>query len=359
MSTETMEPTVAEIARSNPRDTENFAKWIGIDPETLKDAPDSEADATDDPTEPSAESSAEPVQDSRTENAEPTPEPASPDPDTPAPIALPFEAMADEAPVDATLLANMKLTFKANGKTETLPLADVVRRAQSEPAIQQQAWQLRAAAEKAQQEVAQRASELEQVRAIALRMARDPDFHATVTTQLEQYDAPESRAERAEAALAAERQRQQDTQQQQQFQEAVTRFGTEVLAPTLNELFTKYPTVNPQEVLGQFTADTQPITRNGIIPPEYHEQLAGYLRGPLMEFAKARHDAIEAEKAKIAAEVRKTQIERQKMKNQAAAVTKPFGSAPGLRDTPAPTRPTTYKEAEKNALRTLLGDVAA
>ena len=338
--TDVAEPNVADIARSHPANADNFAKWIGIDPESLKDAP--AADTEDAAEVPS------------------TTDPVAGTDDAAEPVKLPFEAMTDDAPMDAAVLAKMQLTFNANGKQETVSLADVVRRAQSEPGIQQQARQFRLNAEQLQQEKDARDGELEQVRAIALRMARDHDFHATVTQQLEQYDAPESRADRAEQALATERKRQQETSEQEQFNTTVQSFGMNVVAPTLNDLFTKYPNVNPQEIMGQFTVDTQPILVNGIIPPSRHDELAAYLRGPLMQYAEQRHNAMEADKAKIADEVRKTQIERQKVKNQAASITKPLGNAPSLREEPASVgRPTTYKQASDSALRALLGSATA
>lgn len=346
--------SVVETAIKNPSDQENFAKWIGIDPDTLKEPPVAAAETDEEPVEDAAtdepaetpEDAAEPEADTGSETADPEPEP----------VKLPFEAKAKDESVDPTLLASMEITLKADGKEVTLPLADVVRRAQSEPAAQRQA---RAAAEQVRQLEQTRqqiAAELEEVRSVALRMARDPNFYAEVISQVEGYDAPEARAERAERQLAAERARLEQERQQQQFQSQVQSFAVEVVAPTLNEILEAAPLVKQEELLGKFYADTAAITVNGIIPPEYHADLAAYLRSEFADFAKARQAEETAREQRIRAEAKKTQMERQRLKNQTAQAAKPVGAstAPGREGAPT-SKPRTVKEAEAGALSALLG----
>lgn len=347
--------SVVETAIKNPSDQENFAKWIGIDPDALKE-PQVAADETDEPVESAApdepteapEDAAEPATDSGSD-----PAPTEPEPE---PVKLPFEAKAKDETVDPTLLASMEITLKADGKEVTLPLADVVRRAQSEPAAQRQARQAVEQVRQLEQTRQQIEAELAEVRNVALRMARDPNFYAEVLQQVEGYDAPEARAERAEQQLAAERARLQQERQQQEFQQQVQSFAVEVVAPTLNAVLDAAPLVKQEELLGKFYADTSAITVNGVIPPEYHNDLAHYLRTEFAEFAKSRQAEEQAREARIAAEAKKSQMERQRLKNQTAQAAKPVGAsnAPG-RENATAAKPRTYREAEAGALSALLG----
>lgn len=346
--------SVVETAIKNPSDQENFAKWIGIDPDALK-AEEVAAESTDEPVESAA--SDEPTEapedaaDEATDEGSDTA--AEPEPE---PVKLPFEAKAKDETVDPSLLASMEITLKADGKEVTLPLADVVRRAQSEPAAQRQARQAVEQLRQIEQTRQQIEAELAEVRSVALRMARDPNFYADVLQQVEGYDAPEARAERAERQLAAERARLEQERQQQEFQTQVQSFAVGVVAPTLNAVLEASPLVKQEELLGKFYADTSAITVNGVIPPEYHNDLAQYLRTEFAEFAKARQAEEQARESRIAAEAKKSQMERQRMKNQTAQAAKPVGAsnAPGREGAPAK-KPTTVREAEAGALSALLG----
>lgn len=346
--------SVVETAIKNPSDQENFAKWIGIDPDALK-APEAaeetepvESAATEEPTE-APEDAAEPATDEGSHDGD------KPDPE-PEPVKLPFEAKAKDEVVDPTLLASMEITLKADGKEVTLPLADVVRRAQSEPAAQRQARQAVEQLRYEQQLRQQIEAERDEVRNVALRMARDPAFWQEVTQQVEGYDAPEARAERAERQLAAERERLMQERQQQEMQSHLQTFAVEVVAPTLNGIIDAAPLVKQEELLGKFYADTAAITVNGVIPQEYHNDLAHYLRTEFAEFAKARQAEEQAREDRIRAEAKKSQMERQRLKNQTAQAAKPMGSvnAPG-RDNATAARPRTVRDAEAGALSALLG----
>jgi len=349
--------SVVETVIKNPSDQANFAQWIGIDPASL--VTDVEEDAAEVPE------SAEPdTPEDATESEAPEPEDAAePDADTeddqpePEPVKLPFEAIANDEAVDPSLLANMQITLKADGKDVTLPLTDVVRRAQSEPAAQRQARQEADARKQVEAALQKRDAELAEVRNVALRMARDPNFLLEITQQVEQYDAPESRAERAESALAAERERLTQERQQQEFQARVQSFAAEVVAPTLNTVIEAAPLVKQEELLGKFYADTAAITVNGVIPPEHHADLAHYLRTEFAEFAKTRQAEEQAREDRIRTEAKKSQMERQRMKNQNANAAKPVGSAqaPGRDSATAAHKPVTLRDAESSALGALLG----
>jgi hypothetical protein len=330
-------------------DTAAFTKWIGMDTEVaepVEDAAEDAEDTTDDPLEVAAEATEalESVKDAEAEDDEPDPEP----------IKLPFAASAKDEAVDTALLADMQVTFKADGKDVTLALADVVRRAQSEPAVQRQ---LRAVSEdmkQVQQLKQQLEAEVAEVRSVALKMARDPNYYADVVGQIEQYDMPEARAQRLEAELAARTEREQQASREADRNAVVQQFAVTEVAPALDDIVSRNPLVTEEEILGKFFADTARITVNGVIPPEYHQSLAQYLRTDLAAFAASRQSEYTARESKVKAEALKTQRERQKLKNQSAQAAKPMGGTGAMRDTPVATRPRTAKEAENGALAALM-----
>ena len=329
-------------------DTAAFTKWIGMDTEPPAAAADGEDDAED--TEVVEEVAAAPDADDdseATENEE-TSEPV------PEPVKLPFAASAKDEAVDAALLADMQVTFKADGKDVTLALADVVRRAQSEPAVQRQ---LRAVSEdmrQVQQMREQLEAEVAEVRSVALKMARDPNYYADVVGQIEQYDMPEARAQRLEAELAARSEREQQSAREAERNAAVQQFAAYEVAPALDDIVGKNPLVTEEEILGKFYADTAQITVNGVIPPGYHASLAQYLRTDLAAFAASRQAEYAARESRAKAEALKTQRDRQKLKNQSSQASKPMGGAGLLRDTPVTAKPRTAREAESGALAALM-----
>lgn len=331
-------------------DTEAFTKWIGMDtaatpePVEVEDA-EEEVNESVEADEVNAEvEAAEPADATDDEPDEPEPEP----------VKLPFAAVANGEAVDTALLADMQVTLKADGKDVTLALADVVRRAQSEPAVQRQLRATHEDLKAVQQLKVQLEAEVAEVRNVALKMARDPNYYADVVGQIEQYDMPEARAQRLEAELAARTQRDEQATREADRIAVVQQFAATEVAPALDAIVNSNPFVTEEEILGKFFADTARITVNGVIPPEYHASLAQYLRTDLAAFAASRQAEYAARDAKVKAEALKTQRERQKMKNQASAGAKPMGSAGVLRDTPQVQKPRTAKEAESGALAALL-----
>jgi hypothetical protein len=339
----------AVAAPSSPAE---FASWIGIDPELLNDddtpaeTPDDDdsTDETDDSTAEVAETNEEPKAEGEEEE----------EPKVEVP-KLPFEAVAGDEAVDPALLASMQIKLKADGKEESLSLADVVRRAQSEPAAQRKARMLESRYSEVERAARDFENELAEVRRVALQMARDPDYYAQVVNEVEGYDQPEARAARAEEALAARNRQEQEAKERAARESQLVQFATSEVAPALDAIVTNNPLVSQEEILGRFYSDTARITVNGVIPPEYHASVAEYLRTDLAEFVAQRQQAYADLDAKVKAETLKTQRERQKMKNTAAMSTKPTGQSGALRDTPTqPTGPRSHKDAANDALAVLL-----
>jgi hypothetical protein len=338
------------IVPSENMGTEDFAKWAGF---TFTEEPEEDAapePETEDAEQPDA-TDAEPETDAETD-AEPDAEPEV----EPEPVPdLPFAATADDEPVDAALLAKMQVTIKADGKEQTLPLADVVRRAQSEPAAQRKAQQAMHQIRDYEQKLKSFEDEVSEVRAVALRMARDPDYYAQVANEVQGYDAPEARAERAERQLAADRKAQQDARRQAEESASLQEFATTAIAPTLNAVVEQNPLVSQEEILGKFLVDTASITKNGVIPREYHQSVAEYLRTDLAQWVAERQQKLASIDAKAKAEALKTQRERQKMKNQTASKATPVGQPGAMRGEQPAKAPRTYREAQDNALAALVG----
>lgn len=352
---------------TTPSDPSEFAKWIGMDPASLEETPDDAAvqdaeageadeeevvdpaDATpdaDDATD--ADATDEATDDDAAPEPETQPEPAK---ETPK---LPFVATAKGEAVDATLLAEMTLTLKADGGEVTLPLADVVRRAQSEPAAQRRAREMESKLSHIERQARDYEQELVAVRDIALKMAQDPDYYAKVVQEIEEFNAPEARAQRAEAALRERDRQQQEARAQADRESRIQQFATTRIAPTLSRIVEDNPLVSQEELLGRFMADTAQWTVNGVIAPEHHDAVADYLANDFARFAAERQQRYAERDAQLKAETLKTQRERQAVKNQRAGASKPVGTADALRAPAKRKPPTTYKEAQASALDTLL-----
>lgn len=355
---------------STPKDPAEFAKFIGINPDDILESPDdapvSEAEApqADEADEVSAEADAapDPVSAEANPSSDEATEEAAPEaatPETPAePVKLPFVATAKGEPVEPALLADMTLTLKADGEEITVPLADIVRKAQSEPAAQRRAREMESKLSHVERMARDAEQELQEVRQIALKMAQDPDYYTKVVQDLEEYNAPEARAQRAEEALAARDRQQQDAKAKADREAQIAQFAAQKVAPVLSQVVESAPLVSQEELLGRFMTDTAQWTVNGVIPPEHHDAVAAYLAGPFARFAAERNAQYAARDAKLKEETAKTQRERQAVKNARAGASKPVGTADALNAPPKRTPPTTYKEASQSALNTLLAGLA-
>ncbi len=339
-------------------DQATFAtQMLGMDAAALLEPVDAEDTPQNDPA-PVVTDDAE---DTPAVDAE-TPETADSDDDEaeqPEPVALPFEATANDEAVDPATLAAMTLTFKADGKTETLPLTDIVRRAQSEPAAQRQARSATQEAQQAKHTAEQVQQELVHVRDIALRMLDDPDFYVKMAEDRAASNTPEARAERAESQLAATKKEREDAEKRAEFERAVYTFAQNEVAPTLDAIVAANPLVTPEEIQGWFLTDTLQWQRGGVIQPEFYPQLAAYLKTDLANKVAQRQTDRAGVEAKAKAEARKAQMERQKAKNQSAQFAKPpavAGATPRDGDTPS-AKPRTIRDAEKGALNALLGNL--
>lgn len=354
---------------TTPSDPSEFAKWIGMDPASLEETPDDaavqdaeageadEEEVTDATADVEADADATPEADAEAPDAETAEEDAADDPE-PEPAKetpkLPFVATAKGEAVDATLLAEMTLTLKADGGEVTLPLADVVRRAQSEPAAQRRAREMESKLSHIERQARDYEQELVAVRDIALKMAQDPDYYAKVVQEIEEFNAPEARAQRAEAALRERDRQQQEARAQADRESRIQQFATTRIAPTLSRIVEDNPLVSQEELLGRFMADTAQWTVNGVIAPEHHDAVADYLANDFARFAAERQQRYAERDAQLKAETLKTQRERQAVKNQRAGASKPVGTADALRAPAKRKPPTTYKEAQASALDTLL-----
>lgn len=348
--------------------TEDFTQLFGMDPSELTELTDDtpttmeEADeALSEKTTPISDSAdAESGGNPEAESAEVNSDDESDTPDSesdekPAEVPkLPFAAVAKGEAVDPVLLSEMTLTLKADGEEVTKSLADVVRAAQSEPAAQRKARAMESKAAEYERRARDFESEVAEVRRVALNMARDPDYYAKVVQELEEFDAPEARAQRAETALAERDRQQQAARERAERESRITQFATTQVAPTLDRIVGSSPLVSQDELLGRFMTDTAQWTVNGVIPPEHHNDVAEYLRTTFASFAAERQSHYADRDAKLKAETLKTQRERQAAKNQRAGASRPVGASDAMASGAKAPKPTTYKEAEQSALGVLL-----
>lgn len=336
---ETIAPAVTPT--TVPKDPEAFAKWA------FGDAPVGDpADApTTDDAAPQVTPEVAPQETPQVEAAE------TPAPDVPK---LPFVVVNGEGTeVSPADLAAMTVTLTANGREQKLPLADVVRRAQSEAGAQQTLRSVKQEAETLASDREALATQVEELREIALRLLDDDEYRFTLAQQKQDHMSPEKRAERAERELAAERQRQEQEQSHSAFQRRAEAFAQQAVAPAISEIVTSCDLVSQEELLGRFTLDTAPILVNGVIPPERYDEVAAYLTGPFREFAdtlqRQRSASADATAAAQAAAELKAKREAQRLKNTTAAVARPVGSVPDTRDSAKP-QIENVKDAQKYAL---------
>jgi hypothetical protein len=352
--------------------TADFTQLFGMDPaeltETPEDAPQSMADADEaleaevNAEDESAEINSNVSSDERNsevasegEDAEPAAESKDEEEEPAVEVPkLPFAAVAKGEAVDPVLLSEMTLTLKADGEEVTKSLADVVRLAQSEPAAQRKARAMESKAVEYERRARDFENEVAEVRRVALNMARDPDYYAKVVAELEEFDAPEARAQRAETALAERDRQQREARERAERETRITQFATSQVAPTLNRIVESSPLVSQEELLGRFMTDTAQWTVNGVIPPEHHDAVAEYLRTGLASFAAERQTQYATRESKLKAETLRTQRERQAAKNQRAGASRPVGASGALQAEGKAAKPATYKEAEQSALGVLL-----
>ena len=282
---------------------------------------------------------------------------AEPDAKAPEPdVKLPFTVKdAEGKDVVASSVQGMTVTLKANGRVETLALADVVRRAQSEPGAQQQAREYRSRATDLEAELETERQTVANVRALALAMVNDDDELLRVRQEMQDWNEPEARAERAEQELAADRQARIDGEAKAKQAAITTSFFEGAVIPAISALLDKYPSVSDDELWGRFDRGTSALRgANGVIPPEHYGELETYLAGPFAEFVQARHAENDERAQAVQKSERKAQLASQRMKNEAAGKAKPTGGVPDLRVVPNSTKPTTYKEAQAQGLNVLM-----
>jgi hypothetical protein len=279
------------------------------------------------------------------EDAPPTDAPT--EPEAPA-ITLPFMATgADDAPIDATALAAMKVTLKANGAEVVVPLPDLVRQAQSAAGASRQANELRATMTQRDGELAQLRSEQQLLEQALVRALTDDDARAALAREYASYTSPEAELARIRAEQAAQAQQAAEAAARDAQQSTAMEFmGT--VRSAFESLLTTYPEVTPQELLGQFNFDTAQWAVNGVIPPERYPEVQAYVSQSLTAYAQQRHNGLVALRTKADAAAKAAQDAARVAKTTMAAAVRPMGTT----NAPASGKPaiTTLKDATAYAL---------
>lgn len=312
----------ASVATNGFKSSEDFAKWaFGGTPEPKQEAPAEESKIETKPEEPvKSEAPATPAASESTE----TPKAEAPKPEEP--VALPFSAVNEKGEaVDPSLLAGLKITLKANGKEHQLPLQNVVRLAQSEAGAQQTLKVRERERDDWQRKAEEALTEAEELRTIGLRLLSDPEFLKQSLEEYDQFNTPESRAERAERELAATRRNEQAVRSEQVRAETAVAFFENDAAPLLASILQENPEVSEYEILGRMHADTASLSVNGVVPPENYGAFKSYLAVELRDFAKslnAGRVAAKSESKRVEEEARR---KSQEAKNEMADALRPSG----------------------------------
>jgi hypothetical protein len=356
-----MSTTVTPDAATAPSDTDSllnapadvFAKAFGLDT-LLGTAPAAEAPAAE-PETPGAEPAPEAGADPET----PAPEAAAPaaaaaaaateldeTPEEPAPgkpaAAAPLTKFtALQAGEEVDVPSDLTFTFTANGKEyKDLPIDRVIRMAQSagnNETLREQALQAEAAQLAAEEQLAQMQQDIQdrltEADALIARLLTDDDYRDRARDRYARANSPEARAERAETELAETRR----TQQQQTAAAQARSFTTEHLAPAMETLLTRHPTITPDELLGKFALLTRHMVIDGVIPPQRIPDVAKVFREKLVPWAGQTHEhrsvTAAQQQAATARAVQDAQTKATLAKRQLAKLTKP--SASGALVTPA------------------------
>jgi hypothetical protein len=347
-----MSTTVTPDAATAPSDTDSllnapadvFAKAFGLDT-LLGTAPAAEAPAAE-PETPGAEPAPEAGADPET----PAPEAAAPaaaaaaaateldeTPEEPAPgkpaAAAPLTKFtALQAGEEVDVPSDLTFTFTANGKEyKDLPIDRVIRMAQSAGNNENPA---RAGAPGRGGAARRRGAARADAAGHTGPSDRSGRAHCPSADRrrlprpgarpLRPCQLAEARAERAETELAETRR----TQQQQTAAAQARSFTTEHLAPAMETLLTRHPTITPDELLGKFALLTRHMVIDGVIPPQRIPDVAKVFREKLVPMGGAQtheHRSVTAaqQQAATARAVQDAQTKATLAKRQLAKLTKP------------------------------------
>lgn len=319
-------------------------------PEALRDAESSAeptvvfARSADTPTAPVVAADAVPQADGAPAADVPAEKPAEAPAAEIAPLATTFGVFDKEGELE--IPRDLEISFKAGGKDLKLPLDRVVRMAQSAPQAEQyrqaaeELPQVKQYAEKIEQSYQQLQQELQQNNAIYERLLQDPDLYVQAVQAWQQQNSPEVRATRAEQEVAALRQQQQESatqsRVQQQSAEAYQYAATRI-APAVESMATKYPTLDPAEITAQFHVLTAPLLEakpgGGVwVPPNKLPQVEALVTSDMDSWAQALHTkrnaATTAQTTQSQAAITQAQTTAQLAKRQLARAAAPALTAP-------------------------------
>lgn len=240
----------------------------------------------------------------------------------------------------------VKATF--NGREESLPLDQLVRRAQSGAWNQQREARINEVDSRnreMEQSVAQMQRDL-QVREQQLEaLLSDELYRQRAIEEYQQYQTPEARARRAEEAVLHERQSFEVRELGRQGQQYL---NSEV-APAISAIVEALPSVSADELvfkMKQFV-DRQIDPRLGIVPPARYVEINRFVTDELVPWAQHAHEARTGTAAAPATEKVKAAEDKAKRAEVAAQRAKRTGTAQFKPSVAAPPG----QKAESNAPR--------
>jgi len=234
-----------------------------------------------------------------------------------------FQAFDAEGELDVP--EDLKFTFTANGKVrENVPLDKVIKLAQMGYYSHERELTLKGKEEQAIQ-VTQENNNLKSTLDDALvrlrRVLTDREYAEELRAKYEEYNSPESRADRAEREVKEARESVHVMKEASVVAQATQTY----LAPAVESLIQENPLVPEYEVMGRFSSLVAPFLVNGRLPAAQLPAIANLVDGDLTYWVRAQQEDRadkEAEKAKaLNGEKRKVAI----AKRQVARTVKPAG----------------------------------
>lgn len=273
--------------------------------------------------------------------------PESPDemevPETPILTRQPEVQFTVKDPHGEVEIPDLTFVFTAKGETREVPIDRVIRLAQMGFTNEQREQQVLASkqfvveAESKMTEAAQRIQEYEHY---YQQMFNDPQLYEEARVAWLQQNSPEQRAARAETELHRTRVAQAEQQEINQ----IGSFVTQTLTPTVSRLLQEHPSVNENELIGQYTRLTAPLLVRGRVPANRLPEVNRIVREDLTHWVQATHLERASAQAKRNEEVAKSTALMANAKRQVARVTAPQGSAPSTAVLP---KQTTFKTARE------------
>ena len=251
------------------------------------------------------------------------------------------------------------IEYKANGKIRKDRIDQVVKLAQFGVYNQEREQTLQAQQQEAEDAVQDALSQLDMREQQIRNLLEDEEAYLRIREQYMAENEPEKRARRAESEVQEMRNQRNSERQAQQAE----RFYSQSVVPALQDIASRFPEVDVEEVSSHLGAALVPIMKNGVVPPAMYPQVEQYIATSLMEWAEAKHNArvsrFSGQQARAKQEVEAAKIATAKAKRSAATAARPAvrSAASSSAKKQALSDNATLEDAENAALDAILSSL--